>query len=112
MLIRPGVIARLRAAVIREALELRPRHRIERPSLRTRFPRRARTVERFLTFSSIKARQMLARHRRPEDAVALDVAAATDKPRRDEALRPRWPYIFSLVVLKISLSSDSVRLDK
>jgi hypothetical protein len=76
------------------------------------FPRRAGTVERFIAFSSIKARQMPARQRRPEDAVAIDVAAATDKPRKDEALRPRWPYTFSLLVLKIRLSSDSVRLDK
>src|SRR5207248_2766194 len=75
-LVDPGVVARLDAALIKHALELRPGERVERPALRAVRAGGVRSVERAFAFAPIEAREVAARERSPEDALAVDVAAA------------------------------------
>ena len=74
-MIHPGVVARLGAARIGDVLELRPGERIERPALLAVFPRGGRPVE-DLALAPVELREMSARQRRPEHAVAIDVPPA------------------------------------
>src|SRR4029077_5112810 len=74
-LIDPGEVAGLGAARLGHILELRSRERIERPALGTVLAGRGRPVE-HLALLAVEARQMPARERRPEDAVAIYIAAA------------------------------------
>src|SRR6266581_5794129 len=74
-LVHPGVIARLGAARIRHALELRSGQGIKRPALGAVLAGRGRTVE-DLALAAVELSKMAARERGPEDAVAIDVAAA------------------------------------
>src|SRR5437762_5125471 len=57
-LVDPGVVARLDAALIEHALELRPGERIERPALRAVLARRRRAVERAFAFAPVEAREV------------------------------------------------------
>src|SRR2546429_1656582 len=75
-LIHPGVVTRLGAPGVGHVRELRPGKWMERPPLRAVSPGRRGPVERPLALTSVEARQMSTRQRRPGDAVAIDVHAA------------------------------------
>src|SRR6266513_1546059 len=76
VLIHPRVIARLGAARVGHALQLRSGERIERPAFGAVLARGARAVERSLALAPVETREMSARERRPDDAFAIDVHAA------------------------------------
>src|SRR5262249_60058503 len=80
-LVDPGVVARFRAARLGYVLELRSGERIERPALGAMLAGCRRPVE-DLAFLAVEARQVSARQRRPENAVAVDVAAARPITRK------------------------------
>src|SRR5437667_1959870 len=82
VLIDPGVIGGLGAAGIRHRLELWPGERMERPAFGTVLPGRGGAVERPLAPSTVEAREMSARQRRPDDAAPIDVHAARPVSRQ------------------------------
>ena len=76
-LVRPVVIVGIRGGGIRVALEVRARHRVERPAFRTQLALRGvRAVERSLALAPIEAGKMAAPEHRPRDPVSIDVHAA------------------------------------
>src|SRR5262249_59164465 len=80
-LIDPGVIASLSAAVGLDVLELRSGELVERPAFGAVLAGRGRSVEP-LALAAIELAEMAARQRRPENAVAADVAAARPVARK------------------------------
>ena len=80
-LVDPGVVARLGAARIGDAFQLRQRLGIERPAFGAVLAGRRRPVQRPLALAAIEAGQVAARERRPDDAVAIDVHAARREAR-------------------------------
>src|SRR5262249_34832411 len=76
VLIDPGVVRRLAAAVIGYAAKLRAGQTIECPALGAVLAGRGRAVERAFAFAPVEGAEMAARERRPGDALAVDVAAA------------------------------------
>src|SRR5262245_46693465 len=81
MLIDPGVIARL-GAVITDPIEAGSGIFVKSPAFWTMVARRLRAVERALALSPIEAREMTARQRGSNYAIAVDVAAANAKGSR------------------------------
>src|SRR5207237_3819061 len=81
-LVDPGVIARLDAARVGDVLELRSWERVKSPAFGAVLARGLRTVERALALAAVEAREMSARERGPEHALAIDVAAARPVARQ------------------------------
>src|SRR5262249_36493767 len=81
VLVDPGIVGRLAAAVFGDAAELRPGKRIERPALGAVLAGRIRAVERAFALAAVEGAEMSAGERRPCDALAVDVAAAWREAR-------------------------------
>src|SRR5262249_2541312 len=75
VLVAPAVVARL-GAVLADAFEARPRILVERPALRAMIARRLWSVERAFALAPVEAADVAAGERHPDDALAVDVAAA------------------------------------
>src|SRR6202166_1462880 len=75
VLVDPGVIARL-GAVLTDAVEAGAGILVDRPALRAMIAGGSRPIERALALLAVEAAEMAARQRRPDHAVAVDVAAA------------------------------------
>src|SRR5439155_15601931 len=73
--INPGVVACLGAARILDVPQLWSRQLIERPTFGAMRAGRRRSSEN-LAFAAVEAGEVAACKRRPEDAVAVDIAAA------------------------------------
>src|SRR5258708_4129447 len=74
MLVDPGVIARL-GAVLADAFEAGAGILIDGPALGAMIAGGSRPIERTLTLPAVEAAEMAARHRRPDHAVFVDIAA-------------------------------------
>src|SRR4029079_5345012 len=74
-LVYPREVARLDAAGGFDRVELRAGQWIQRPAFRAVLARRLRSIERSFAFTSIEAREVAARERRPDDPAAIDVHA-------------------------------------
>src|SRR6266566_1745939 len=75
VLVDPRVVARL-GAVLADPLEARARVLIEGPALGAVIAGGLRTVERPLALAAVEAADVAAPHRRPHDALLVDVGAA------------------------------------
>src|ERR1700686_3739315 len=80
VLVDPGVIARL-GAVLADAVEAGAGILIDGPAFRAMIAGGGRPVERALALVAVEAAEVTARQRRPDHAVAVDIAAA-DAERR------------------------------
>ena len=77
VLVHPVVVVGVGGAPIRRvALEVRARHRVERPALRAVLAGGVRAVQRSLALAPIEAGVVAAGQHGPEDAVGVDVHAA------------------------------------
>src|SRR5215831_10930822 len=82
LLVDPGVVARLGAAVFGNVFELRSRERRQRPAFRTQLAFGGlRSVEWALTLATVEGAKMSARQRHIGDAIAVDVEAARPEAR-------------------------------
>src|SRR5262245_35983079 len=80
VLVDPRVVARL-GAVLAETLEAGPGILIEAPALWTVITGGLRTVERSLALAPVEAADVARAHRRPHDALLVDVGAANAEVR-------------------------------
>src|SRR5262245_8358774 len=79
VLIDPGVVARL-SAVVADTPEAWSRELMEAPAFRAMVAGGLRAAERGLALAAIEASKLATRQRDPDDAIAVDVAAARTEP--------------------------------
>src|SRR5262249_16824697 len=106
----PRVVARFRTAWLGHAFHLRERFGIERPALGTMLAGGLWSVQRPFALAAIEARHVPAGERRPEDTVAIDVAAAR-RVTGQRRLRPRGQRRLRRIGARIQ-SHDRARISE